>query len=1151
MVATVVLAIVLAGEMPVAVDDVVAEAVDGRVRVRWTTNVPTRGRVEYGPDLAAGLDEHAADLRGSTNAGRDAAGTGFANNHRVDLPWPERWPARYRVVGETSEGTRFATGAQSVAEPPAVAGSVARATVPIAISGQPLPGQPVVLGLPFPAGHLASGEQVRMLAGGQELATQAVVVSRWPDRSVKWLRVGFVPPSGATAAALEYGREVQPARPSAGQAGIVVDPGEVPTLSTGGARLRLPLPRLAAADGQVHLGVLRRETVEEPGPVRKVLRWDGDFGTGDAPGLRFAMRLHLFADQPYARLDFTFENGDTTRELTRFRALSLDLAEFPAGAVTIGQGEATTPLASGERVLQREDFEWVAGPADGPAVRQGKRLDGLVTAPGLALGVRDFWQQYPIGFSRRDGSLAVELYPPLPEGFYAARPDEDKLYYQLRTGLHEFRQGWSKTHELWLDLSGRNLAGKLLADPPLAAAPPAWIEASGAMRDLAVAVADQFPEFDQRQMASIDQYLAVRDRAREYGVMNFGDWYGERTWNWGNLEYDLGHAFLMLYARSGYAPFFHRATEAVRHQRDVDTRHAADDPKRVGQQWTHAMGHTAGYYPPDYKDMKVYATPGWSDNRGHIWCQGMFEQYLLGGDRRSWDTARLVADWAAGPQTTNFRFYNAREPGWMLILVMGAYNATGDPFYLNAAKLMLREVQRMSEATGNRGFHYHSLPAGHCDCEVKHDGEAGFMLGVLMTGMKMAYEALGDERIADDITKTAKFLVETMYEPRQKGFRYTSCPKTSVSGGSVFIELEGLAFAAARTGDPELTRVVREAVAASWDQIAGAGKSAGYQLCSLPQGLTEFSKLPGESLAAQYATMQRWLRNPARRPLPALVPNGDFEEDVAGWTPRPGIQPERVTAGAHSGQACLKLTIACSGQNEYLNTRYDTSADPTEIRWLKPGETYRFTAWVKVEKLSAGAPAPSLRLQFRDAGGSKNSAGTNAYDLTQLGTWQKLTADVPIPEWNTRNYLALNTNTREPIQGVLYLDDVSLVPVAVADRDAYRYIRLDPAAAQGGLSTVTVQDETWLARPGTSIWQTDLPAGRYRVWVKADGPAGPLAELRVGATNVVAIQGTGEAQWTGGELVELPAGKTTVTVRLLGDGARVGRVVLTDDPSTL
>jgi len=103
-----------------------------------------------------------------------------------------------------------------------------------------------------------------------------------------------------------------------------------------------------------------------------------------------------------------------------------------------------------------------------------------------------------------------------------------------------------------------------------------------------VASRAQFPGYDEALAAGIDRFLASRDGAREYGMMNFGDWYGERQWNWGNLEYDLGHGFLTQFVRSGKPSFFRRAEEAIRHQRDVDTRHHASDPRRVGQQWTTA-----------------------------------------------------------------------------------------------------------------------------------------------------------------------------------------------------------------------------------------------------------------------------------------------------------------------------------------------------------------------------------------------------------------------------------------------------------------------------------------------------------------------------------------------------------------------------------
>ena len=142
----------------------------------------------------------------------------------------------------------------------------------------------------------------------------------------------------------------------------------------------------------------------------------------------------------------------------------------------------------------------------------------------------------------------------------------------------------------------------------------------------------------------------------------------------------------------------------------------------------------------------------------------------------------------------------------MLILVMSAYNATGDPFYLNAAKRMIERVREKSHP--DEGFYAHPLPRGHCECDPPHRGEAGFMMGVLMTGMKMYYEVTGDERVADDIVKMARFLVKTMWEPEKLGFRYTSCPKTNVTYSSATIELEGIAFAARRANDPPWQRCV-------------------------------------------------------------------------------------------------------------------------------------------------------------------------------------------------------------------------------------------------------------------------------------------------------------------------------------------------------
>ena len=1134
-----------AGQAPEAVKRLDAWAdPDGVLRVRWVTPQPAKCRVEVrgGQQAARLVDEDASCLRGTTNNGADP-GIGWASNHRADVEGIRHWPVRVRIVGETREGQSLESQSVPVAAPGKPIGNVRLQRVPITLDAGDweLPLLPIAVGVPFPAGALADASGVRLLIAGQEVPVQARVVTRWRrDHTVKWLRVDFLSPRGTETVDLEFGTAVRGSGDSA-----IQTPSEPP-------QPFVPLlPRLVDGEGEVCAGSVGQTDVEESGPVKCVYRSRGRFAAGNgAAACAFTMRTYVWPGANVRRVDFTFESDNTDAELTSFRALELLIPDVGAPGVQVGVDEESVSLAAGERVLQREDFEWVVEPSGAT----GKRLVGAVRMGGsVAVVLRDFWQQWPVAVERRGDAVVIGLCPALPAEFYAGRQDEDKLYYHVRNGLHTFRQGLTKTWELWFV---RGAPKSVIGEKPLGAVPPAWGENSGALRSLAVAVRDEFPGYDEALAKLADGYLADRDKRREYGVLNFGDWYGERTWNWGNLEYDLGHGLLTQFARTGYPAFFRRAEECVRHQRDVDTRHYASDPRRVGQQWTHSMGHTGGYYPPEYKNMKIYASPGWSDNRGHIWAQGLFEHHLLGGDGRSWETARLIADWAAGPQTTNFRFGNAREPGWMTKLVMGAYLATEDPFYLNAAAIMLDATHERSLATGNRGFYYHKLPRGHCNCaeDEKHSGEAGFMLGVLMTGMKMYYDATGEDRVADDIVKTARFIADTMWVPRQLGFRYTPCPHTSASSGSAWILMEGLAFAAARTRDTELADVCRSSLAAAWGRLSGSGKSAGYVLCSSAPALQELANVPGPTFADHRTAVERSLRSPARRHLPTNVPNPDFETDIQGWPSR-GWRVERVTNVSHSGSASVRISGREVRQNEYVNTRYDTSGSPFEIAWLKPGRTYRLTAWLRVDRLSAGAPAPSVRLAFRDATGTRGARATNAYDLTRPGTWQQLSADVPVPEWNTRNYIALNTNSRQEIEVEMYLDDIALVPAELASADTYVTYRLDPKDAtldnggQFALSGLSGEGER-LAGPGSAAWRVEVEEpGEFLLWAKVAAGA-RIASVSVNGETRSGPAEAAEDTWVRLGRVRLGRGPAKVALPRLPEGPKLGRVVLTTDPSS-
>jgi hypothetical protein len=600
--------------------------------------------------------------------------------------------------------------------------------------------------------------------------------------------------------------------------------------------------------------------------------------------------------------------------------------------------------------------------------------------------------------------------------------------------------------------------------------------------------------------------------------------------------------------------------DVVHHAKGQVTEPKWTGARRVGQVWVHSMGHTGGYYPKEYLDMGVYAL-GYSTNTGHMWSQGIFEYYCLTGDQRALECALQVSDWAAGPHVTNFDFGNARQPGWMTILVMSAYYVTYDPYYLNAAKIMMDKVHEKSQATKpETGLYYHKLVPGHCYCEESHYGEAGFMAAVLMTGMKMYYLATGDERVGEAIVKIANFVIDTMYVPEEGTFHYTSCPKSSVGASYGFLLGDGMGFAANRTNDERLIAVTKAAIATTMQALPGTsdGKSIGFAMCAAPYAMSETDKLPGTPFDEYYKEAVADAASPGRRPVPCLVPNPDFEEHCKGWGTRGALQLLRNTELAHSGEACAAITGTVSGANEYLVTQYG-SGGPWEIAWLKPGRKYRMSLWMRVDKISAGAPPPTARISIRQHGVTKEHAYTKPYDLARLGTWQRLAVDFTMPEWGTSIYLATNTHTQEPIDVEMYVDDFVVVPADAPPRDTYVYIAADAEAARLSQAQLARLTEP----PGWQYASPDVPGAEmrvsvepgfedeYRVLLRTAATAGEdsVLQILVDGREVGEARVAGERwQWAGPKrAVRLGAGPHELRLTWQSGSARVQKVVLTNE----
>jgi hypothetical protein len=158
-----------------------------------------------------------------------------------------------------------------------------------------------------------------------------------------------------------------------------------------------------------------------------------------------------------------------------------------------------------------------------------------------------------------------------------------------------------------------------------------------------------------------------------------------------------------------------------------------------------------------------------------------------------------------------------------------------------------------------------------------------------------------------------------------------------------------------------------------------------------------------------------------RRPAGTAVAYDEgFEQGTAGWTAAQGMTA-RTDATAHGGKGCLLVSGTQSGKAW-------SYAQFTLRQPVLPASRYRLSCWMRVENISSGAPAPYLKTGLSDAQGKwLTNIQTNSYDLTRLGTWQRLIAMVETTPNTAGGHLAIEKGTLEGrITATIRLDDVRL-----------------------------------------------------------------------------------------------------------------------------
>ncbi len=300
------------------------------------------------------------------------------------------------------------------------------------------------------------------------------------------------------------------------------------------------------------------------------------------------------------------------------------------------------------------------------------------------------------------------------------------------------------------------------------------------------------PVYEDWVDQAYEGWLKDRAEARQYGFINFGDWYGESSWSWGNNEYDPPCAQYIEFLRGGRPGWAVLAGQAAKHMADIDTVNYSRNRRQIGGQYMHMPGHAGGYLPTYFRSKMK----GSSLRSHHMWLEGPVLHYLLTGDeavKQSLD--KMGMRLLRGFDITNYDFPNCRFAGWHLTHLCAMARADDNPDYINAARVI---VDRVLERMTPGGAWDRLLTEPHCPCPPpRHTGGVGFMYGVLLAGLRKYYELSSDERVPDAVIRGAEWLIANTYDEGSGGYTYTSCPNPYLRPGkqSGMHIVEGLSYA--------------------------------------------------------------------------------------------------------------------------------------------------------------------------------------------------------------------------------------------------------------------------------------------------------------------------------------------------------------------
>ncbi len=717
-------------------------------------------------------------------------------------------------------------------------------------------GMPMTFGVPVPQGRVIANEACTLRCHEELLPAQTRVHAQWPDGSAKWVLVDVPCPDVLNThtplrAELQFDAEAD--KPAQGLSYQV----DEETIQVEGEHLRVTVsqsgqlpacielwdedngwqdvfgstePCLVAQLGnglQLSNGPLEELALQEMGAERAAIQYELPLvDTKGIAHLRTTVRIHVYARMQFVRLQtrtvvispalapaFGAQNLDhLTPELAHVRDAVVSHKGEGASLLQVRNLELRLPWREqcddvSWRVVHEHDRAYRVERGSETEQRDGHR-SGAFTLCGagteLALCVKHFWQTYPKAVRHDGKTVAVEILPPLSG---EAPPDCEELWHKLYSwydpdrALYRLKTGMALTVEMLVGFPADDVDVSewqaWLECPPVVRSDLDYLNSTSALLPIASKDNSPSPRYEALMDAALEVWTGLVDERHEYGFANFGDTYSDSEWFWSNNEYDATLCHYVEFLRSGVPGWFHLGSRTARHLVDIDTCNYSSEAEQIGAQYMHIPGHAGGFLPPYFR-CKI---AGSVSKPSHSWVEGAILHYLLTGD----ETVRSVLEQTSLQFTRDLRYYdffNARECGWHLIHLCGLARLDNDPRLLNAATIIAHTVLEKQEPAG--GWE-HPLSEAHCHCEPPRcHGEAGFMVGVLLAGLRRYHALTGDARVAEAIVGGAKWLAKRTFVREAGVFRYTSCPnrKNPAAHGRQLVE--GLATAYALEPHPEI-----------------------------------------------------------------------------------------------------------------------------------------------------------------------------------------------------------------------------------------------------------------------------------------------------------------------------------------------------------